>query len=665
MKGRGHRKTLLRLLLCAIAAAGLTAAAFSGAVDGWDGALSDRLYQRGGAADGEIVVIGMDQRALDELGPLPWSRDIMAEAIERLNAQPELRPAVIGVDVIYTGEGADAEADERLVRAAAEGGNVVTAALASYGEVLVQEGDNFRMDTGAVLEVETPFPALAEAVGWGHVNAMVDSDGVLRHALAFVESDGARLPSFARALYERWCAYRGEEATPLRTGDDGVYYVPFTAQPGGYYEGTSIVDLLSGDFDPAYYAGKIVLIGPYAPGMQDEYRTSVSHAESMYGVEVQANLIDAFRADFAPREADGRWQLALLFLLCFFSLVLFTAKKFNRAVLVWLAVSLGWVAACLLAYRSGWVLHALWVPLAETVLFIVSLALHYLRAWRDERRISAIFGRYVDPSIIRTLLEVGGDELELGGKLYEIAALFVDIRGFTTMSESMDPPTVVDIINQYLNLTTDCVMRYHGTLDKFVGDCTMAFWNAPVQQEDSVYLACRAAMDMVKGAAELGVKLTEQYGRSVTFGIGVHVGPAVIGNIGSPMHMDYTAIGDTVNTAARLEANAPGGKIYITRAVADALGERARTTSLGNTVKLKGKNEGLEVLTLDALEEQDVAAPPSDAPLGEGEAPAAAMAAARTAIVTEGWECPNCGLHNHSLFCPDCGEQMPEETALQ
>jgi adenylate cyclase len=170
------------------------------------------------------------------------------------------------------------------------------------------------------------------------------------------------------------------------------------------------------------------------------------------------------------------------------------------------------------------------------------------------------------------------------------------------MSESLPPATVVEIINKYLTLTTECIMRHHGTLDKFVGDCTMAFWNAPVAQEDCVYLACQAAMDMVVGAKPLAEELQERFGRSVSFGVGVHYGPAVVGNIGAPQRMDFTAIGDTVNTASRLESNAPAGTIYISRIVADMLGDRAKTTSLGATIKLKGKAEGFEVLTLDSLE---------------------------------------------------------------
>ena len=145
-------------------------------------------------------------------------------------------------------------------------------------------------------------------------------------------------------------------------------------------------------------------------------------------------------------------------------------------------------------------------------------------------------------------------------------------------------------------------MKNHGTLDKFVGDCTMAFWNAPFPQEDAVYLACSAAMDMVEGAKALAEELQEKYGRSVSFGVGVNWGPAVVGNIGAPLRMDYTAIGDTVNTAARLEANAPAGTVYISRAVADVLGDRCEYTSLGDSIKLKGKADGFEVLKLERLQ---------------------------------------------------------------
>ena len=597
------RQILIRIGAALLAALLLTALALLGVLDSVDFTVSDALYQSASAADGEIVVIGMDQAAVDRLGQMPWPRSVLAEVISALNADENNKPAAIGIDVLYVGDSDPAD-DAQLVEAAKQGGNVLFASAATFGSSLVTDDTGFYMDTGAVLAWDAPFPALAAHSRTGQINAMADKDSIIRHAMLYIDvPEVGRVYSFSRVLYEMYADHNGLARTPLpETNSRGFFYIPFTAGPRSYYDNLSIVDVLDGSVDPGYYADKVVLIGPYAAGMQDEYRTSIDHATPMYGIEIQANLIDAYRNGFYPKEVNEFVQAAVLFLLAAAALWWFWDRKVLPALLGWLGACAVWVGACLLLYRLGLVLHVLWVPLAVTVLFIASVAFNYLRAQREKHRVTATFGRYVDPSIMKELLAQGSAAQELGGKTFDIAVLFVDIRGFTTMSESLDPPTVVEIINQYLTLTTECIMRHRGTLDKFVGDCTMAFWNAPVPQEDPVYLACCAAMDMVEGSKVLGQQLLERFGRTVSFGVGVHYGPAVVGNIGAPMRMDYTAIGDTVNTASRLESNAPAGTIYISRTVADILGDRAKTTSLGGSVKLKGKTEGFEVLTLDELE---------------------------------------------------------------
>lgn len=598
------KKTLIRLAAAILGAAILTAIAWSGVLYRPDTTVSDALYQRPGMTDGEIIVIGMDERATDALGPMPWPRDIMADVLSYLDSDPEEKPAVIGIDVLYVGASGDPGADEYLADVADYGGNIVLASAATFGSKFVDNGDSFYLDNRAVLYWDSPYPELAEVTGTGHINAMSDNDGIIRHALLYVDVPGqGRVYSFARVVYERYCQVHGITPNPLpETIDIGFFYLPFTVKGGGYYESISVIDILDGLVDPGYFAGKIVLIGPYASGMQDAYPTSIQHSVPMYGIEIMANQIDAFRNGFYPREIGNTIQLILLFLICAALLYFLWDRQVLQAVIVWLAVSVLWIVLCMVLYRMGYVLHVLWVPLFATVLFVFTVVLNYIRTQKEKRKVTDTFGRYVDPAVMKELLEKGGDALELGGKIYDIAVLFVDIRGFTTMSESLEPQTVVEIINRYLTLTTECIMRHHGMLDKFVGDCTMAFWNAPVPQEDPVYLACCAAMDMVEGSKALGIELQERFGRTVAFGVGVNVGPAVVGNIGAPKRMDYTAIGDTVNTASRLESNAPGGKIFISRAVADALGDRAKVTSLGSTIKLKGKAEGFEILTLDELD---------------------------------------------------------------
>lgn len=593
-----------RAVLAALAIAALmTLSAGLGLLETADWAVSDAWYQDPLLFDGEIVLVGIDQKAIEDIGPYDeWGREIVAMAIEYLNESEDRRPAAICLDVLYIGE-SDPEADAWLAEAAEAYGNVVTgcAALFEDGFVEGEDGEFFR-DRFAIRLFEEPFPAMREAATIGHINAMLDADGILRHHLLTIHvPDGREIPSMVLAAAQKYQDFYdlGPVERPPTDGN-GFWYVPFSGGPGDLWESISVADLLAGEVPPDYFAGKVVLIGPYAPGLQDSYFTSIDHAEAMYGVEYQANAIQALIRGDHKREVGDGLQLAALFLLLVLSLAAFWQRPVKVSTAVWLLLAGGWLGLCRLLYARGYVLHALWVPLGVTILYAGCLAANYIRAALERRKVTNTFQRYVAPEIVRELLKEG-EALELGGKQVEIAVLFVDVRGFTTMSEALEPPEVVEILNRYLTLISDCILNNHGTLDKFVGDAAMAFWGAPLPQEDHVMLACRAAMDMVEGSEALSQELLAQYGRTVAFGVGVHVGPAVVGNIGSPKRMDYTAIGDTVNTSARLEANAPGGTVYISRAVADALEGRIRAESLGDTIKLKGKKDGFEILTLEEI----------------------------------------------------------------
>ena len=432
---------------------------------------------------------------------------------------------------------------------------------------------------------------------------MFDADGVLRHGIWQIDlPDGSEIPSFHRQIYELYCEQTGQEADTAPYCDANyTYYIPYQGKPGAYNDGYSIIDLLNGEIPTDAYAGKIVLIGPYAAGMQDEFATAIDHAGKMYGIEYQANMLDALLHGQTRREAPVQPQAWAVLLFCVFWGLLFYDRRILFSTAGWLVSIAGYIGICLVAYSSGWVLSPLYLPLAVTVVFVVSIASNYVRAALEKRRVTATFQRYVAPEIVSELLKEGSEATALGGKLCEIAVLFVDIRGFTTMSEILEPEQVVQILNRYLTLTSECIFENNGTLDKFVGDCTMAFWGAPLKQEDCIYKAVKTAFDMLERSKALQIELEETFGRTVSFGIGVHYGPAVVGNIGAKNRMDYTAIGDTVNTAARLEANAPGGCIYVSHAVAEALEGRLRVTSLGDSIRLKGKAAGFEVLRAEEL----------------------------------------------------------------
>ncbi|MBQ8667735.1 MAG: adenylate/guanylate cyclase domain-containing protein [Lachnospiraceae bacterium] len=594
MKKYKQYKSLL-LSLLAVALVTLIISAFGGVqrMDRW---LQDALFQSPKALDGTIIVIGIDDRALEEIGPYnTWDRSVMASALEALAADPDRRPAVVAIDTLYTGESSP-EADMRLARAAENLGNVITASFASIGTAVVEgEGGNLMYDRNAVLGYSLPYNALKDVTVQGHINAMADEDGILRHALLTVSPDNADVYSMAFTAAKNYANKFGIEISepPAR---DGNYYISYSALPGGFYDGYSISDLIDGKITPDDFEDKIVFIGPYAVGLQDTFFTAIDHGEQMYGVEYQANVTQMILDGEYKKEAGTLIQTIILFIVCVASFMIFqkTGIRISSAVAAVL-IALG-IGIPYILYGMGYVTHPLWIPAGVFVLYLISIGMRYARSVVEKLQLTRTFERYVAPEIVREILKEGEENLSLGGKLCDIAVLFVDIRGFTTMSEHLSPETVVRILNKYLTMASTCVEEHQGTLDKFVGDAMMAFWGAPLPQEDAVYNAVMTAMDIVKGAAQVCEELRDEVGEELNVGVGVHFGPAVVGNMGAERHMDYTAIGDTVNTAARLEANAPGGCIYISRAVADALGDRIRTESLGTTVKLKGKSEGFEVL---------------------------------------------------------------------
>ena len=587
-------------VLVSIAAAGLVTLLIGtlGVLNKPDRWMQDALFQSPKALDGNIIVIGIDDQALEEIGPYnTWDRSVMASALEALNADPARKPAVVAIDTLYTGE-SDPVADQKLADAAAQLGNVITATFASIG-TRVEEDANGRLyfNNNAILDYSLPYQALKDVTTQAHINAMADTDGILRHAVLKVTPDGEDVYSMAYTAAKMYADTHDLSISEPETAG-GNYYVAYSALPGGYYDGYSISDLIGGKITPDDFEDMMVYIGPYAVGLQDTFFTAIDHGEQMYGVEYQANVTQMILDNEYKKEAGKAIQTLLLFIICAAAFFLFEKSGIRVSSAVAAALIVLSIGIAYLLYNAGYVVHPLWIPAGVLVLYLASIAVRYVRSAIEKLQLTRTFERYVAPEIVQEILKEGTENLSLGGKLCNIAVLFVDVRGFTSMSERLEPEMVVQILNKYLTMASTCVEVHQGTLDKFVGDCMMAFWGAPLPQEDAVYNAVLTALDIVKGAAQVCKELKDELGEELNVGVGVHYGPAVVGNMGAERHMDYTAIGDTVNTAARLEANAPGGCVYISRAVADVVGDKIRTESLGGTVKLKGKTEGFEVLKI-------------------------------------------------------------------
>ncbi|MCQ2502348.1 MAG: adenylate/guanylate cyclase domain-containing protein [Saccharofermentans sp.] len=566
--------------------------------------LQDELFQQEESVAGDVVIIGIDENDIREFGAYnSWDRSIMARALEALASDPDNLPAVVAVDAMYSGN-TDAENDARLAEAAAKLPNIVMATEATFGQKTTFGSASVIIDDFAVLNYEEPYDELKDVTTQGHINVMYDSDGVVRHAILFVDPENGRTYSMQYEAARLYAETKGMNIKMPPTNSRGQFYVSYSGGPGDFYDGINLSALINGSVDSSYFAGKLVLIGPYTTGLQDSYNTPIDKGQMMYGVEYQANVIQCILDGDYKEDAPDYIQIGILWIVCLAFYLFSGNRKLRFSIPLLLAGEGLSIGLSLLLYSGGLITHALWIPLALLVLFVASVAENYIRAAIARQNVTKTFERYVAPNVVGEILKEGTDSLKLGGKTVDIAVLFVDIRGFTTMSERLSPEEVVHILNQYLSMTSACIENHGGTLDKFIGDATMAFWGAPIADEDSVYHACQTALDIVAGAEALSAKLKEEINEEIHVGIGVNYGPAVVGNMGSERRMDYTAIGDTVNTSARLEANAPASTVYISRAVADKLGDRMRYEPLDKPIKLKGKADGFEILRLIGTEER-------------------------------------------------------------
>ncbi len=578
-----------------------------------DAMITDRLYTHLSGTDNRIVLIKVDEETLGEYGNFNlWSREKTAELLEFLYSDPENRPAVVTLDFLFVDE-TDPETDARLA-AAADLGDVVVATNLVYRGKTVKTGDGrIYYDSRNIEFVEEPYGALEKTTLQGFSNACIANDGYVRYAMNTVPGTGYK--GLAYATYERYCQKEGLTVYSPGTDAIGQYRFIYSGMPGEFSK-YSLRDVLKGNVPASKFNDKIVMVGAYASGFRDDYAAPVSRGTHMYGVEIHANIVQSLFEKKTAVNANRTAVFVIMLAVTF--LFLFAASKQKLLPVIIESVVLG-VAYCLICKAlssGGW-----FVPVLYFLLFIVLadvyyvIAKYFLERW-NRRRTLEVFKKYVAPQVVDDLSKSGDFVLKLGGEKRNVAVLFVDIRGFTPLSESMEPEQVVAILNEYLALTTKSILDNRGTLDKFIGDATMAVFNAPFDLEDYVYAAVSAAWDIKTGSRELGERLYREFGKQVGFGVGVNCGPAVVGNIGCEFRMDYTAIGDTVNTAARLESNAKAEEILISEYVYEKLKDRIETEPVGE-IPLKGKSTKIMVYrVLNIHKERPVEGQAGDEPSG-------------------------------------------------
>ncbi|MCU0598473.1 MAG: adenylate/guanylate cyclase domain-containing protein [Desulfobacterales bacterium] len=464
-------------------------------------------------------------------------------------------------------------------------------------------------------EVDTPepsIPVISNAAGYsGFFNMRPDKDGVLRWIPAMLYFNGGLYANLSlQALSAYWQAPLSLEmadygAVSLKIGDQ---VVP-TGEKGeimiNYRGGArtfphiSASDILRGRISKDHLKDRIVLVGATAVAIYDLRVTPF--ANDFPGVETHANLIDTILTrDFIFFPAWVAYIdflsmiMAGLFLGVFVSRV--TVLTGGGAAIALLA---GYIYLCVYLFaRNGIVLNMVYPSTVMLMVYIIISAYRYLKEEGQKRFIKNAFSTYVSPAVVDQLIK-SPEKLMLGGEKREITAFFSDLEGFTTISEKLSPESLVELLNEFLTEMADIIVAHSGTVDKFEGDAIIAMFGAPVAVDDHALLACRACIQMQKRLETLREKWLREIQLTIRMRIGLCSGPAVVGNMGSKTRFDYTMMGDTVNTAARLEGvnKVYGTYIMISESTFEYVKEQIVAREL-DAVNVVGKERPVKVYQL-------------------------------------------------------------------
>jgi adenylate cyclase len=539
-------------------------------------------------AEPGAVIVAVDEPSFAEIGlQWPWPRSLHSELIEALRAAGT---KVIALDIVFA-EPSDPAADRTL--AEAMGPDVVLAA----DETLLE------FDQAAQLARVEPMPALLQrGAASGLTSVTLDGDGALRRMPA--HPDG-----FARTVLEK-------SAGPAAGSPLGAliqWFGPPRSYPTvSYYQALEPQKFLP----PGFFQGKTVIVGlslqnaPLAEtGGADAYPTAYTLATGRLtaGAEAHATILDNLRHGLFVRPTGQGVQVALI---AAAALLGWWAARHGTS---WRAAAWA-VAAVIGALLASWVIlrfGRLWLPpVLPAAAFAVTLAYQATRDFAHERRvrreISRAFSQYVSPAVVDRLAR-DPTALKLGGERRTLTILFCDVRGFTTISESLkdDPERLTALMNRLLNPLSDAILAENGTIDKYIGDCIMAFWNAPLDDPDHARHAASAALRMLDAVDGLNTELAAEtaadggHALQLAVGIGINTGECVVGNMGSDRRFDYSALGDAVNLASRLEGASKdlGVPLVLAAATAAAIGGAFPTVPLG-AVSVKGRHEPVSVFTL-------------------------------------------------------------------
>lgn len=631
-----------------------------------------------------VRVLDLDDESLGRLGQWPWPRTQLAELIGRVAGHVRVvafdmvfpepdRTSPREVARSLPASMADVRArlmslpdsDAVLARAITAAGKAGTSVVMGFSltpeagpmpqvkRTVSVSGPDVRpllpVYKGAVVNR----PAIEAALhGNGSINATIDLDGIIRRVSLVFRAEGELVPSLS--LEALSLAAGSEQSYMLKSvggsgervlrGDAGIVALRVPAPEGAlliptdytgavwlHYAGSQAPrtvpawKVFEKGFDPASLGGGILFVGTSAAGLKDLRATPLNPTAA--GVELHAELAEQVMTGHYLERPDYAESVEKSF---FIGLGLLLIVLMRRLGAVWCAVltaaSVG--ASIWLSWRAfngdffdkRLLFDPVLPSLVVLAVYISSSLIGYLRNEAEKRQVRGAFSRYMSPDLVEQLAK-DPSRLKLGGEMREMTLMFSDIRGFTTISEQFDAHGLTNFINRYLTPMTQLVLDHKGTIDKYMGDCVMAFWNAPLDNPNHVVDACRAALAMrrdLKTLNEVWRAEAEAEGRKfipIHAGIGLNSGPCCVGNMGSDMRFDYSVLGDDVNLASRLEGQSKSYGVDI------VIGPKTRDAAPGfaslelDLIRVKGKTVPVHIFTL--LGDTALAADPAFKALGE------------------------------------------------
>jgi adenylate cyclase len=613
------------------------------------------LNPREAPADRPVAILDIDEASLRELGQWPWPRTRLAELVRRTT---EAGAAVIAFDVVFAepdrlspprladsipglGPAARAElraqpASDEAFAAAIGAGRVVLGQTAAAQPVPWPGGGDPPRTGIAVVGIGpdpagrlVAFPGLVRNVpvlegtsaGRGVFTIFAERDGIVRRVPMVMRAGDTMVPGLALEVAR---VLTGAESVLVQTGavgvvgvrladihlptdPDGRVFVRFRPHDASIY--VSARDLLAGDVPPERLRDRIVLVGTSAIGLLDNRTTPLDR--TMPGVEVHAQLLETMLAGgtlLRPSDAILGELAAALAIGLVIVVVAPILGAFGGLLLG------GLVTAALVAFswlrftRDGVLFDATFPFAASLALLFLIVFTNYVREQRGRSRIRAAFGHYLSPDLVEQLAQ-SPEKLRLGGEERRLTIMFSDVRGFTKIAEfyKADPAGLTHLMNRFLTPLTDAILARRGTIDKYMGDAIMAFWNAPLDDSNQERNAAAAALDMLVRMEALNAarKAEAESGGypvlplDIGIGIGINTGACVVGNMGSELRFDYSVLGDPVNVASRLEGQSKfyGVRIILGSATAAALRDTYPLLEL-DRIRVKGKSEPETVWTL-------------------------------------------------------------------